>query len=246
MNKLLGYIFTPVYYTVFGLLLGIFHPIQWIAWNVWGYPAQKRTVDILNFLLLQSLKILGSKLKFEGFEKLPENRPLIIIANHQSMYDIPPIVWGFRKHYPKFISKKELGKGIPSISSNLRYGGSALIDRSNKKQAIVEIMKLGRSIEKNNYSACIFPEGTRSKNGNVKKFKTAGIDGLIKTAPSATIVPFVIDGHYQLMKSGGFPLSFGTAIRYKVLDPLETAGQTVDELVQIVECRIKNELGQPC
>ena len=163
MNKLLAYIFTPIYFAAFGLLLVIFHPIQIIAWNLWGYEAQKRSVDRMNFLLLQCLKIMGSKVSFEGFDKLPSNRPLIIVSNHQSLHDISPIVWGFRKHYPKFISKIELAKGIPSISLNLRYGGSALIDRKNKSQAIREIIKLGQTIEKHNYSASIFPEGTRSR-----------------------------------------------------------------------------------
>ena len=47
-----------------------------------------------------------------------------------------------RKWHPKFISKKELGKGIPSVSYNLKYGGSALIDRKDPKQALPEIKKV--------------------------------------------------------------------------------------------------------
>ena len=45
------------------------------------------------------------------------------------MYDISPIMWYLRKHHVKFVAKKELGKGIPSVSYNLRHGGSILIDR---------------------------------------------------------------------------------------------------------------------
>jgi 1-acyl-sn-glycerol-3-phosphate acyltransferase len=218
--------------------------VQVVAWHLWGYEAQKRSVDLMNFLLLKSQKILGVSHTFVGFDKLPAGRPLIIVANHQSMFDISPVVWGFRKHYPKFISKIELAKGIPSISYNLRRGGSAIIDRQNKGQAIREIIKLGHAIEKHNYSACIFPEGTRSKDGKVKKFKIGGIDALVKTAPSALIVPFVIDGNIRLLKFGYFPLQFGVDIRFTVLDPIEPGGYSTEDLVNHTEKAIKKTLNQ--
>lgn len=241
MKKLLAYPLTIFYFIVFGLLLAIFHPIQMIGWHVWGYPGQKRAVEILNILLIKSLWILGNRTKFIGFDKLPKGKPLIIVANHQSQYDIPPVVWGFREHFPKFISKIELGKGIPSISYNLRKGGSALIDRSNRSQAIKEIIKLGRQIEANNYSACIFPEGTRSRDGKVKKFKAGGIGTLLKTAPSAAVIPFVVDGNFQLQK---FPMGIGLHLTYTVLDPIDTAGKSPEEITDMCEQAIKRALGQ--
>jgi len=142
MKKILGIIFTPLYYLAFGLILGIFHPIQVICWNIWGYKAHKRSVEFLNFMLIKALIILGAKVRFAGFEKFQVSKPLIIISNHQSLFDISPIVWGFRKHHAKFISKKELGHGIPSISYNLRKGGSVLIDRKDPRQAVEEIKRL--------------------------------------------------------------------------------------------------------
>lgn len=241
MKKILGYILTPLYFVVFGVLLGIFHPLQVIAWKLGGYPAQKRTVEILNYLLIKSLIIVGSTPKFRGFEKLPAGKPLIIVSNHQSQYDIPPVVVGFRKHYPKFISKIELGKGIPSISYNLRKGGSALIDRKNRGQAIKEIIKLGKQIEEHNYSACIFPEGTRSKDGKVKSFKVGGLGTLLKMAPSAVVVPFSVDGNYQLQK---FPMGVGTKLRYTVLDPIDRTNKTAEEITELCELAIRKELGQ--
>ena len=127
--KYLGYLLTPIYLAVFGLLLVVFHPIQMICRNLGGYEAHKKSVDIMNFLIIKSLFILGTSMSFRGFEKLPKERPIILVSNHQSLFDIPAIIWGFRNHHPKFIAKIELGKGIPSVSYNLRYGGSALIDR---------------------------------------------------------------------------------------------------------------------
>ena len=241
MKKVFGYILTPIYLLVLGLILGIFHPIQVICWHIGGYPAQKRAAEIMSYLLIKSLIILGSRVKFKGFEKLPKERPLIIVSNHQSQYDIPPVVWGFRKHYPKFISKIQLGKGIPSISYNLRKGGSALIDRKNRSQAIKEIIKLGRQIEANNYSACIFPEGTRSRDGKVRTFKVSGLGTLLKTSPSAAVIPFAVNGNYLLQR---FPMGVGEELTYSVLDPIERKNRTAQEIAEMCELAIKKELDQ--
>jgi 1-acyl-sn-glycerol-3-phosphate acyltransferase len=242
--KLLGYLLTPIYLIVFGLLLIVFHPIQMICRNSWGYSAHKRSVDILNFLIIKSLFIVGAKISFTGFEKIPEGRPIILISNHQSLFDIPAIAWGVRNYHPKFIAKIELGKGIPSVSYNLRYGGSALIDRKKPLQSVREIGKLGRYIEKNNYTASIFPEGTRTRDGKMKPFQPAGVDALLKAAPSAVVVPLAIDGNYELLKKGFYPMSFGVKVTYTVLDPIEPAAMTVEELVMKTENRIRTALEQ--
>ncbi|MCD6355038.1 MAG: 1-acyl-sn-glycerol-3-phosphate acyltransferase [Prolixibacteraceae bacterium] len=244
MKSVLSYFLSAVYLLLFGLLLLLFHPIQIVCRWIGGYQLRKKSVDILNHFIVYSLTILGSRIRFKGFDHLPQNRPLIIISNHQSTFDIPPIVWGFRKHHPKFVSKKELGRGIPSISYNLRHGGSALIDRKNPRQAVIEIMKLGKHIEKENYSASIFPEGTRSKNGEVKHFQHAGIASLLRYAPSALIVPLVIDGNSELMKKGYFPLSTGIRLTYTVLPVIDPAGRNPKELTEEIEMKIKKELGQ--
>ena len=84
-----------------------------------------------------------------------------------------------RKFHPKFVSKKELGKGIPSISYNLNHGGSVLIDRNDPKQAISVIKELSQYIQKTNRSAVIFPEGTRSKTGRPREFAKSGLKILL-------------------------------------------------------------------
>lgn len=244
MKKILSYILTPIYLLCFGLLLIIFHPIQMITEWIWGYPVRKRVVDVMNFGLLYSLWILGTKITFRGIEKIPQNRPIIIVANHQTTLDIPAVIVGFRKNHPKFISKIELGKWIPSISYNLRHGGSVLIDRKNPRQSVKDILMLGKHIEANNYAACIFPEGTRTKDGKLKPFMPAGIASLIKTSPSALIVPFAIDGNYELMKHGYFPMTLGVHLKLTAFDPIDPKGMDTTLLTQRIEDTIKRELGQ--
>jgi 1-acyl-sn-glycerol-3-phosphate acyltransferase len=244
IKRILAYPLTILFYIVFGLLLLIFHPIQVVCLHLGGYNAHKRSVEILNYLIIKSFLILGSKTKFEGFEKLPSGRPLIIVANHQSAWDIPPVVWGFRHHHPKFISKKELAKNIPSISYNLKHGGSALIDRKNGSQSIKELIKLGQTVEKNKYSVCIFPEGTRSVNGVMRSFQPAGIKTLLKVAPSALIVPFAIDGNCNLQVRKSWVMRLGVTLKYTVLDPIEPGTRSAEEIVTETENIIRASLVQ--
>lgn len=243
MNKFLGYLFTPIHYLFFGLMLGIFHPIQWISLKLGGYKAHKASVDILNFFLMSSLYILGTRISFNNHQNLPINRPIIFIANHQSMYEIPPLIWFLRKYHAKFISKIELTKGIPSISFNLKYGGGANIDRNDRKQAVAEIIKLGNRMKENNWSAVIFPEGTRSRNGHPKTFHVGGIATLIKKAPNALLVPIAITGSWKIVQYGKFPLSFGEKINLTVLTPFEPADLPMEEVVLRAENAVKEHMG---
>ena len=124
MQKIISYPLSAIYYLLFGLVLVIFHPIQWICYNFFGYKAHKITVDYMNLIFIIFTRMLGTTYKVSNRDLIPENRPIIFVANHQSMYDIISMVWYLRKFHPKFVSKAELGKGIPSVSYNLRKGGS--------------------------------------------------------------------------------------------------------------------------
>lgn len=242
MKKFLGFVLTPVFHLYMIFQIVVFYPVQVIALKFFGEHARRRSVDVLNIFLLKGLHILGARVRYIGLENVPKDRPVIVVANHQSMYDIPAVGWGFRKLYPKFISKIELSKNMFSISYNLKHGQSALIDRKNGSQAVKEILKLGRLIEKNNYAACIFPEGTRSKTGKLRPFMSAGIQTLMRGAPSAVVVPFVISGHSRLLKKGNFPLQYGEEITYQILKPIEPGEFSPEEITPYLEKVIGDHL----
>lgn len=237
MQKLLSYPLTLLYFIFFGFVLVVFHPIQWFCLRFFGYNAHKCSVSLLNLTLLRSTHILGTRYTFTNHHHIPENRPLIMVANHQSMHDIPPIIWFMRARHPKFVSKIELGKGIPSVSFNLRHGGSALIDRKDSKQSIAEISKLGKYIEDHNRSAVIFPEGTRSRTGHPKKFQPTGLRILMKNAPSALIIPISINNSWRMLRYGKFPYGIGNHITLTLHQPIENSGDP-DELIAKVEQEI--------
>lgn len=244
MKKFFGYILTPVHYLLFSLVLLIFHPIQWIAFNAFGYRAHKWVVDIMNFGLVSSYYALGNTVKFTYDQPIPTGRPIVFVANHQSLYDIPVLIWFLRKYHAKFISKIELTKGIPSVSYNLRHGGAANIDRSDARQSITEIGKLGTRMKENNWSAVIFPEGTRSVDGKLKPFQAAGVAVLLKKCPGALLVPLAINNSWKMVQYGNYPLNTFTAMSWRVLIPIEPGKRPADQLLAEAEQQIRAALNQ--
>lgn len=226
----------------FGLCLVIFHPIQWICFNVFGYQAHKKSVDYLNFFLVKCTNILGTTYRFENLNSIPKNVPLIVVANHQSMYDIIAIIWYMRRYHCKFVSKKELGSGIPSVSYNLRHGGSVLIDRKDPKQAIPTIKGLSEYIKKNTRSAVIFPEGTRSKTGKPKEFAQSGLKILCKYAPSAYVVPISINNSWKMVRFGAFPMGLGNRLTFTIHEPMAVKDYAFEELIQKTEAAVVSKI----
>jgi len=238
MEKIISYPLSAVAMLLFLLTLVIFHPIQWICFNVFGYQAHKKSVDYLNFCLIRIGHLLGTTYKFENRNLIPENVPLIIVANHQSLYDIIGIIWFLRKFHPKFVSKKELSKGIPSVSYNLRHGGSVVIDRKDPKQAIPVIKSLSEYIELHHRAAVIFPEGTRSKTGSPKEFAQSGLKILCKYAPSAYVVPITINDSWKFVKFGFFPFGLGNRLTFTVHKPMAVKDYTFEEIMQKTEAAV--------
>ncbi|MFZ4672494.1 MAG: lysophospholipid acyltransferase family protein [Flavobacterium sp.] len=242
MEKIISYPISVVYYLCFGLTLVIFHPIQWFCFNVLGYQAHKKSVDYLNFCLTKCTTILGTTYTFENRELIPENVPIIFVANHQSLYDVIGIIWFLRRFHAKFVSKKELGKGIPSVSYNLRHGGSVLIDRKDPKQAIPLIKGLSEYIEKHKRSAVIFPEGTRSKDGKPKEFVQSGLKILCKYAPSAYVIPISINNSWKMVKFGAFPMGLGNHLQFIIHKPIAVADFSIEELIKKTESAVVNSI----
>lgn len=242
MKKFLGYILSPFATIAFFLVLFVFEPLQWISLRLGGYSAHKKVVDVLNICLVSTYYIVGNTVTFTNKQNLPTGRPIIFIANHQSLFDIPPLIWYLRKYHAKFISKIELTKGIPSISYNLKHGGGANIDRKDARQSITEIIKLGTRMKENSWSAVIFPEGTRSKDGSVKSFQSGGIATILKKCPDALLVPIAIKDSWKMIQYGLYPLNTFTPMSWEVLEPIEPGKTPVDELVLEAENRIKTAL----
>lgn len=220
MQKIISIPLSIITYFLFFFFICLFHPIQYICLHLFGYQAHKKSVDILNFFLLHILLVNFTSVDFEYKADIPEGKPLIFVANHQGLYDIIGIGWFLRKYHPKYVSKIELGKGIPSVSYNLRHGGSVLIDRKDPKQALPELKKMAEYIQTNNRSTVIYPEGTRSHDGKPGTFASNGLKILCKYAPNALVVPITINNSWKIFRYGGFPLGIFIRVKFIVHTPI--------------------------
>lgn len=243
MRTFFGILLSPIFYLIFGFWLLIFHPIQWFCLKFFGYSAHKKSVDALNFCLTYStLTLFNVPIKINQFD-LPTNRPIIFVSNHQSTFDIPGLIYFFRRFHGKFISKIELAKAkIPSVAFNLKHGGGANIDRKDSEQSRNEIAKLAERMKKNNWSAFIFPEGTRTKTGQMKAFQVGGISTITSILPEALIVPIAIKGSYEMAKKGMFPLMPFNKMTWEVLCPIEAKGRDIAEVILEAENAIRQKV----
>lgn len=231
----------PIFALAFALSLAIFDPLQRLA-ILFGIRAQQWVVVWLNRCLKGSLYFAGTRFEIEGADELPADRPYILVSNHQALFDIPILHCAFHRHRPRFIAKQELGKWLPSVSFNLRRGGSALIDRSNPRQALPEIKKLGIRMTEGKFAAVIFPEGTRARTGALKPFRHAGVSTLIQSAPEAGIIPVVLDNSWKLSCRKFGPIPRGTVVRMRILSELDRTGRSAKELVEDAEKVIRKAL----
>jgi len=127
----------------------------------------------------------------------------VIVSNHQSLLDIP-ILMHYFKPYGRilFVAKKELGLGIPLISSVLRVGGHALIDRGARPAEAMRSLRLfARRCGIAGFLPSIFPEGTRSRDGSVGAFHAAGVRRILDTY-DAPILVVAIDGGSKARRLG--------------------------------------------
>ncbi len=196
-----------MFYTIFilsctiGLLF--FYDIDLRIRIVFGSKTVKARMDYFTFdvprrFLALVRTFLDFRLEFENASgrKLPDR--FMIVANHQSLIDIPIIFYFFKGHPIRFVSKKELGRGVPLVSQILRYQGHCLVDRKAQPiRAMRTIDAFARKVNAMNWCPVIFPEGTRSKDGVVGQFHSAGVRRVLEIAPSP-LVSVALDGGWRI------------------------------------------------
>lgn len=240
----IDYILSPLYLLWFCLTLLVFHTIQALGFRLGGRALQQKAAALMNAFLVYGQLLTGSTTRFRFVTTPPTDRPLIFVANHQSLFDIPPMGWWLRTYNPVFVAKKELEYGTPSVSYNLRKSGAALIDRADARQSLAELGRLGGRLKTGDCSVIIFPEGTRSRHDTPRPFAGAGLAILLKKAPNALIVPVAIHNTGHFNPKGLFPLRAFTRMTWTVLPPIDPAGRSAEEVAEAARLAITAQLSR--
>ncbi|MGI6393555.1 MAG: lysophospholipid acyltransferase family protein [bacterium] len=231
---------------MFRYLIGILFLIFYLFWGLLCYPiyllsGKKVGKSIVQTLFTVTLKICGVKTVVEGLENVDENEKYLVISNHQSVFDIPVIGAALPLNL-RIFAKKELLK-IPLFGQLLLMYDFVFVDRNNPRQAVKDLKKASEKMEL--FSFLVFPEGTRSKDGKVGKFKSGTFSLAIEA--NKAILPVALRGVSKIMEPGKFIVNKGT-VYMKVFPPVKIkegdSRKDIAEKLQLIiaeYCHLKGE-----
>ncbi len=181
------------------------------------------------------LRLAGAQLLVEGQEWIDPARAYFFAANHQSWIDIPALFAALPLPV-LFLAKRELAR-VPFLGRYVERMGMVFVDRAARRQAAhavdLTVMRLreGRSM-------LSFPEGTRTRDGHVQRFKAPTFAAAVDA--SAPVVPIAIEAAFDVLPRGGFRVRPGV-IRVRIGAPIPTAGLTRDDRGELAG-RVQSEV----
>ena len=219
--------------------------LAWPAfWNIVFYPFSKKIcVKISDYIVKGCAPTMFSILKVyknfkmsysqENFDKLPEQ--FAVISNHQSLFDIPIFMTFFKDKDVRFVAKDSLSRHIPLVSEMLRSHEHCMIPRrGGAGKAMRTLESFGQRVMERNQIPIIFPEGTRSKDGNLGTFYSAGFRKIAEVT-NLPVVVCCLDNGYKV-NDFVHVLENISHIDYKVkILKIYDAPKTKEEQVAILE-----------
>jgi 1-acyl-sn-glycerol-3-phosphate acyltransferase len=171
----------------------------------------------------------GVKLHIEGTEHLQEGESYVVVSNHQSLMDIPVLLYGLPVPL-RIIAKQELFR-IPIFGWGMKGVGMLQIDRSNQKQSFETLKKAEQIIRRHHLSILAFPEGTRSEDGKIHPFKKGPFILAINTGLS--LLPVSVSGTRQIIPKGKIQVNPGR-VKVKIHSPIPVAGEEFSRRNELV------------
>ncbi len=208
---------SALYYLFLILLCTVFMILSAAALVLcWPFDKGRRVVHELSRILVRIFFFVPLRWRqtVQGLEHVDRRKQYVIVLNHNTVIDIPALYYvplNFR-----WVSKREVFK-TPFFGQYLILHGDICIDRGRAAEAMEQLLRKGKSWIARGASVAIFPEGTRSKDGEIHRFK-AGAFSLAKEAGVA-ILPVVLDGTRTLIKRN-LAFNWGNRITLRVLPPV--------------------------
>jgi 1-acyl-sn-glycerol-3-phosphate acyltransferase len=159
----------------------------------------------------------GVRVVTRGLERLEPGRTYVFVANHQSIYDIPILFWSL-PYQLRIIAKDSLGN-IPFLGWHLRRTGHMLVDR--KRPEPTRVIGWASRLTANGLSLIVFPEGTRSRDGRVARFK--GGSFYVALEAGLPVVPLSVVGSRHVMLKGRLT-TYPGEVTLVVHEPIDTTG----------------------
>lgn len=199
-----------------------------------GHQALVDSGHLLAKLLWQAFRLTGATLEVRGREHIVAGERYVIVANHQGFSDVIVISTALAQLQARYVAKRELARGWPSISYLIVASGSAVIDRKQPTAAIAEIERLGHQAKREGWSVAIFPEGTRAKDGVPRSWKIRGVKALLDTAGPCRILPVSLRGGAELFAHNGAPFRADVKMACIVHPPVDPP-RPEDDLAEWLE-----------
>lgn len=181
------------------------------------------------------------KIEIEGNTQINDRKPYIIVSNHMSNADIPLISnlpWEM-----KWVAKKELFE-VPVIGLMMRLAGDISVDREAKDRRAMTLKRCIYYLDRN-CSVIFFPEGTRSRDGNLNRFTNGAFDLAIRK--NIDVLPLVIDGTKDCLPKKSWKFKPDVHVRLKVLQPVSGnsySEKQAAEFSEYVRMKIRNQLSE--
>lgn len=182
------------------------------------------------------LKLGGIKLEVKGTENLPKGGNVLYVGNHQSMLDIA-VILALAPEPLGFVAKDNLEKNW-LIRTWVESIGSTFIARGESRKALETIIKSAK-IVKSGHHMMVYPEGTRTKDGNLGEFKAGSLK--IATKGEASIVQVAVDGDFVAMPPHSIWL-VATTVKVTVLEPISAEEVKQTDTKELAE-KIKTQIG---
>ncbi len=217
-----------------GVVITAFMSFWSVVFSV--FPAADNKIHKVASLWAKILLILSNtKVKVIGAENLLRGKPQILMANHQSDFDIL-ISLAYIPIQFRWIAKKELF-AIPVFGAAMRSAGYIEIDRSNHEKAMQSIDEAALRI-RGGKSIMTFPEGTRSRDGEIKSFKQGSFHLAIKSG--VPIVPVSIIGSGRIMPKRSLRIKPGQ-IKMVIGKPMDVTHYDIEQRHELI-ARVRNEI----